>query len=610
MKNNKIPENIIDLVDGFNQKKISRKTFLYTGKEHSYSKLYEHILKYTGLFREKGLKKGDKVLVSSNMDIAFIEAHLSLMRNGLVSVPIDPDTKQNRITKLIEFLNPKGIIADKNLIESWNIPENLILLQVEEKADKGMLFNKLLGKKQEAGKVLTYPAVLESYPDQIPPIEIDPGSDAYILFTSGTTSEPRGIRISHSSLYSQVKTLSGQFLYTGESKALNLLPLFHTGGLTQGLMITLAVRGTLFRHLEFSFQTIEKFLDSIYTYKISHVHTVPTMISLMLEYGKGYQDAFNTEYFKVLTCGGSVLRPDTWKKFEDQFGVRISNFYGLTETVTGTTYCGPDDETYKMGTIGKPVDCQVKIILDDRVAGVHEVGEILLAGDHIMKGYYNAPDLSDQVLKDGWFYSGDLGKYDEEGFYYIEGRKKLLIITGGINVLNAEVEEVILGIDGIKDAVVLGEEDLTWGEIVVAAVVVHPEKELSEKGIVEECRKVLEQVKIPRKVYFLDEIPRTKSGKVIPTKTREIIASKVVDAMDHFSGDMEERVLKVASESFRLDPGSLSLDSDNRNLDEWDSLSHLVLVSNLEQEFNVRFATVEIMKIESLQDALNIIREK
>jgi len=610
LKDTKIPKNIVELVDTFNQKKFAKKAFLYTGKEHTYGKLHEHILRYSGLFMQKGMKKGDKVLVSTKMDIAFIEAHLSVMRNGLVSVPLDPDTKQGRVWNHIEFLNIKGIIADKDLIESWGIPENLVLLPIEEKEEKGMLFSKLLGKKQDAGKDLSYPAVLDSFPLSSPPEDIDPGSDVYIMFTSGTTSAPRGVRISHGALFSHLQTLVNQLLFTENSRMMNVQPLFHTGGLTQGLMSALSAHATLFRHIEFSFQTIEKFLDSVYTYKLTHVHMVPTMIALLNNYGKEFSDAFKTDFLEVVSSSGSLLHKEVWRQFENQFGVRLSNFYGLTETVTGSTYCGPDDETYKVGTIGKSLDCQVKILIDDRVAGVNEIGEILLAGDHIMKGYYNAPELTGQMLKDGWFYSGDLGKYDEEGFYYIEGRKKLLIITGGINVLNAEVEEVILGIDGIKDAVVLGEEDLTWGEIVVAAVVVHPEKELSEKGIVEECRKVLEQVKVPRKVYFLDEIPRTKSGKVIPTKTREIIASKVVDAMDHFSGDMEERVLKVASESFRLDPGSLSLDSDNRNLDEWDSLSHLVLVSNLEQEFNVRFATVEIMKIESLKDALNIIREK
>jgi long-chain acyl-CoA synthetase len=304
------------------------------------------------------------------------------------------------------------------------------------------------------------------------------------------------------------------------------------------------------------------------------------------------------------------LYKETWQKFEEQFGVRVSNFYGLTETITGGIYCGPDDNTYKLGTMGKPVDCQVKIMNENKEAGPGEIGEILMTGNHIMEGYFNAPKLNEEILKDGWLYTGDLGKYDKDGFFYIEGRKKHIIITGGVNVMNAEVEEVLLSIDGVKDAVVLGEEDDTWGEIVVAAVVLLPKKKLSEMDIIETCRKSLEQVKLPRKVYFIDEIPRTKSGKAIMDQTREIITSLTVDEADSLSGSLEERIIKVASESFKLNPESLSLDTDNRDLDEWDSLSHLVFVSNLESEFNIRFATVEIMKIDSLKSAYHIISEK
>jgi len=606
-----IASNIVEAFDLCEHKRFRKKTFLYDGKEHTYGNLYDHMTKYTGVFKEYGITSGDMVIVSCKMDIAAIEAHLSLMRNGIISVLIDPETKQKRILRLLEFIKPKGIIADKESIDKWGIPEEFVLLSIEAKQDKGMLINKLLGKQNVSENQNSYPFILDSYPKVNPPEYINQDSDAYILFTSGTTALPKGVRISHRALFSHLQTLTRQFMFNEESRILNVGPLYHTAALSQGLMSSFVNRAILFRHLEFSFQTIDQFLYSVYTYKITHVHTNPTIVALLNDFAQEYSDAFQTEHLKVITCSGAKLPANTWQKFEDLFQFRISNFYGPTESVTGSLYCGPDDDTYKLGSVGKPVDCHVKIIREDgSEAGPDEQGELLITGSHIMEGYLNAPELNSQVLKDGWLYTGDIAKTDHKGYHYIEGRKKSIIITGGVNVMNAEVDEALLNIGGIQDAATFGKEDPVWGEIVVSAVVIKPDSELNEQHIIDECRNSLEPVKVPREIYFLDHIPRTKSGKVLLDETRQQVNDHGLEEIKAVTGSFEEKIIKVAAESFRLSPDNLTLKSDNRNLDEWDSLSHLVFISNLEQEFDVKFATVEIMKIESLKDAYEVIIEK
>jgi len=587
------------------------KPYLVTDKTISYGQLYDHARKLASFFIEKGIKPGDRVVIASNDDASVILLFLSILANGITAIIVDPDTTKNRADSYYNLLEPKALFLDKKIKDSWRIEEVSQVIEIKTAGNKKSLFKKLLGR--ESVKKIerdVYPDLLEAFAPCDLPDSIDQELDAYIVFTSGTTSTPKGVQISHKSLFSHLFTLSRQFRYDSNSRCLNVAPLFHVSGLVDGVLGALFNSSTLYRTIEFSVQNIQSFLDSIYTHRITHVYTVPTMIGLINKFGKEYGNAFDTEDFKVVYCSGSLLDPTLWKEFQDLFNVRLTNFYGLSETITGGLFCGPDDDSFVMGTIGKPIDCDARIIdHDGREVESGKIGELLLKGDNIMKGYLNACQETDKVLKNGWFHTGDLVLKDESGHYRIKGRKKSMIISGGTNIMPEEINEILLSHKEVNDAATFGMPNEVWGEIVVCGIVIENNASLTEIDIINWCRDFIEPMKLPRKVYFLDTVPRTKSGKIDSTGIKKHVFEHYILKDQAAKADAQDRIISAAVLAFKVPAEVLDLNSNFENTTGWDSLTHLIFITELEEEFDIGLSSKEIIQIASLGDALSLIKK-
>ncbi|HEX4849215.1 MAG TPA: fatty acid--CoA ligase family protein, partial [Puia sp.] len=340
---------------------------------------------------------------------------------------------------ILRRTNPKCLIADHITLKNWKVSSaaDLAVLSFQKgSSTTGGMLSKFLQKPKSEQAGNDYMTALEKaipatkFPDN-PPSNLN----AYIIFTSGTTADSKGVAITFGNLASHLATLEKVYSLDPESALLNQLILCHADGSIQGPLLA-AYSGCTWHH-PFSF-TIEKIpflLDYCYANSITHFFAVPAMLNLMAQFSENYEDSFQYPEFKAVLSVSAHLDAPVWDRFESIFKVQVCNIYGLTETVAGSLFCCPFADTYKKYTVGKPVDCEIRLINetgDDVATG--ETGELCLRGEHIMKNYWDDQITTAAVIKNAWFHTGDLAMQDEEGFVTIKGRKKSLVICGGINI--------------------------------------------------------------------------------------------------------------------------------------------------------------------------------
>lgn len=602
------PGNFVAAFARAEEKALSRKPFITTSMNRiSYGEVTVIIRKLASLYRSWGLVPGDRLVFSTKDDIHASILFLSLLCNGITAVFLDPETKPLRANHLLEVSRPKAVILDSDLQDSWDVSGVETVLGIDIKRRAGIL-RRLFATETVAADA-TYPLVLGRFEAGELPAQIDPESDAYILFTSGTTNAPKGVRISHRALCAHLGTLGKVYGYTSEARILNILLLSHADGIIQGPVVTFFTTAELFTPFRFAISKITDLLDAVYHHRISHFICVPTMLALILRFAAEEKDAFATDSFRLIGSCGAQLEPELWQGFETNFGVRIINVYGLTETVVGGIFAGPDAESHVLGSIGKPVDCEARIVDENGLdVFLGEAGELWLRGDNIMSGYFDAPAATAEVFSGEWFKTGDIARCDCGGIYRIIGRKKEIIISGGVNIHPEEITEVLNKHPQITEAVTFGLSDQDWGEKVVSAVVVR-DQSVSEEELIRFCRANLEEVKVPDTIAILESLPRGRSGKVEikVLKERFLHSEKVVaDASQH----LEERIVGLAAQCFKVSPESLSIGNTVDTTTGWDSLSHLELIVTLEEAFSLQFAPADIMQMDSLEAVVSTVRKR
>ena len=556
-----------------------------------------------------GLQPGDRAVILTRDDIALTSLFFGCLRYGLTAVIVSQDSGKLEQENLIAAAKPAALFMDADYFGTLKLPAHKAVLRITPRGGMPSFIERLFGKKQEGD---LYPASLfMRAPEQNPaPVPLD--ATAYILFTSGTTSRPKGVEITHGNLLAQMNTFVRHYGYTSASRLLNILPLHHTDGLTQGPVVAFVAGCGVFRPLRFSITEIPALINATYRLRISHFIAVPTMLQLIDGLSGAQPDAFRTGDFKFIISTAGYLDPNLWARFEKRFTVMIVNVYGLTETVCEALYCGPSPETRKLGTIGKPVDTECRIVSEDgKDAANGAVGELWLKGPHIMKGYFEMPNETAEVLtKDGWFKTGDLCKRDEDGFYHIAGRKKNVIISGGMNIYPEDVANILRNLPGVIDAAVWGEDDATWGETVAAAIILKPGANQNEQSVAQAFAERAAAAMAPRRIHIVADFPRGPAGKVIVRDLRAAIASKQDHNLAHAGNDLMQAVLGVAAQSFKCAPENLSLESTAETVKGWNSLAHVEFLLSLEKEFGIKIGPKEILSVRSLGDALRIVREK
>ncbi|QQS42786.1 MAG: long-chain fatty acid--CoA ligase [Acidobacteriota bacterium] len=469
---------------------------------------------------ELGIEKGDKVALSCPNLPYFPMVYYGILKAGAAVVPLNVLFKPREIAYHLEDSDAKAVFVFEGTDE---LP---MAQMVKEGFDRAgtcehlvvMTADKLAPSPIEGHRTLTQliydkPAVYET-------VATDPDDTCAILYTSGTTGQPKGAELTHLNLFTNISTTYNihlpvlDFTGGGQMTCLITLPLFHTTGQTVQMNTNMFAGNRVVLIPRFDPAAT---LDAMEKERVNFWVGVPTMYWALLQYVKqtGRDVSKIKEFFKVPTSGGAPMPVEVMREFGEMFGVRILEGYGLSETSPLATF-NHFDRPSKPGTVGQPIQgVDVRCVDEEgRTVPAGERGEIVIRGPNVMKGYYKRPEATAEAFKNGWFHSGDIGIIDEDGYVQIVDRKKDMILRGGYNVYPRELEEVIMTHPAVSLVAVIGVPDEKMGEEVKAFLVLNEGAELSEKEFIDWCKEQFAANKYPRYVEFRDELPIGGTGKI------------------------------------------------------------------------------------------------
>jgi long-chain acyl-CoA synthetase len=334
---------------------------------------------------------------------------------------------------------------------------------------------------------------------------------ALVLYTSGTTGTPKGAELTHDNLRRNAEIAVGLFSLGEDAVVLGALPLFHSFGQTCGMNACVRAGGMLTLVPRFD---AGKALEVITRDRVSVFEGVPTMYMAMLHHADAA--SADTSSLRVCASGGAAMPVEVMRAFEEQFGCIVLEGYGLSETSPVASFNSPDRER-QPGSIGTPIEgVEMKVVDDDdHDLATGEVGEIVIRGHNIMKGYWQRPEATEECMRGGWFHSGDMARVDEDGYFFIVDRKKDLIIRGGYNVYPREVEEVLYEHPAVAEAAVLGVPHDELGEEVAAAVALKEGRQVDVDELQAYVKEQVAAYKYPRTIWVVDELPKGPTGKIL-----------------------------------------------------------------------------------------------
>lgn len=459
-----------------------------------------------------GLKKGDKVAVFLENCIEIVEVYLATAKTGLVIVPINFRLIDKDVQYIADNSDARAFIVHDEFTSTIDsIKQNLKEIKPERYI--------VVGKEREGYK--EYESFIKDASDSEPKIIVEPKDTWVLLYTSGTTGRPKGVVRSHESYTAFYLINAVDFGFNEHDVCLNIMPLCHVNSTFFSFTFTY-IGGSMYIHPARHFQT-EEILEIIEREKITFISLIPTHYNLILNVSEDAKKRDKSSVRKLL-CSSAPVRIDMKKAIMEFFpGVDLYEGYGSTEAGI-VTVLKPEDQVRKLGSIGfESLGTDFVKILDEKgnELPVGEVGEIYSRGPMLFDEYYKMPKKTASSFKNEWFSAGDMGKQDEEGYFYIVDRKDNMIITGGEHAYPSEVEEVIGSHPDVFDVAVIGLPDEKWGERVVAVVI--PKNEVDEKTIIDFCRDKMAVYKRPKQVIFIkqDEMPRTGTGKILHRVLRE-----------------------------------------------------------------------------------------
>ncbi len=456
-----------------------------------------------GLLASKGIGRGDRVGVMLPNVPHFPMVYYGALRLGAIVVPMNVLLTSREIKHYMSDSGAKLILA-------WH---DFAAEAEEAGAETGV--EVLSVEPSRIGELVAAADPVEEI------AEVEPGDTAVVLYTSGTTGQPKGAELTHANIGTNVEALLELFSPTEQDVIFGGLPLFHIFGQTACMNVAVAVGGEITLLPRFDPQ---KALEIIQRDRVSIFMGVPTMYAALLHAPD--RDDYDVSSLRLCVSGGAALPMEILTAFEKEFGSPVIEGYGLSETSPVASF-GRLDMERKPGTIGTPIEgVEMRIVdAEGNVLGVGDVGEVQIKGPNVMKGYWNMPEATAKAIDpEGWFSSGDMATVDEDGYYKIVDRKKEMIIRGGYNVYPREVEEVLYEIPAVAEAAVMGIPHDDLGEEIVAVVSFKDGESASSDEIQSYAKEQVAAYKYPRHIIFLDELPKGPTGKILK---REIDLSGV-----------------------------------------------------------------------------------
>lgn len=475
--------------------------------ELTYGQLKEDSVALGKQLMGMGLKKGDKVSFMMGNGYQANKIFLGSMYSGFVSAPLNLLSQPSQLEYVLDHSDTKIVFFTEDQIERLetahgNVKRNIKLIQINNDAET-------IFPEDEDISDFDLPDVTEE-------------DDALLLYTSGTTGVPKGVILSHKNMVAGGQYTAMAHELTPEDRALCSLALYHINGEVVTAVTPLVSGGSVVMPHKFS---ASNFWELISEYGCTWFSVVPTIISYLTSGTSLEGEDLRLDQLRFGRSASSALPPSLHKAFEEKFKVSIVETMGLTETAAPVFSNPMDPSKRKYGSPGQAVGNTAKIIDkkgNEVPRGTH--GEIMIKGDNVMKGYYKAPEKTTEALEsDGWLHTGDLGYMDEDGFVFVTGRIKELIIKGGENIAPKEIDEALYRHLAVLDAAAVGIPDSDYGEEIMACVVVKPDFTTTVEELRNHCLEHLGKFKTPKVIKIMDDLPKGPSGKIQRLKLRELV---------------------------------------------------------------------------------------
>jgi long-chain acyl-CoA synthetase len=494
---------------------------IFLGKELTYNELDRNCSKFANVLEGKTVyEKKENVGIFLPNGIEFVITFFGIMYAGGTALPFNTLLKSEELLYQINHSQLRVLITN---IASYKIIKPI---RSSFKNLKNIIFVDDAGELLDNENCFSFRDEIKSASDDLPKnySSIDGGDIAGMMYTSGTTGKPKGCMLSHNNYLADLYLVKHRLPLTEDDTNLCIMPLFHVNGQVASLLITMLVGGTLVLEEMFKPRTLIATLEK---YKCATFSAVPAMYNFLNEMSE-YKDGADLSFLKACICGAAPMPVDVFNKFERKFKAKIIEGYGLTEGTCASSL-NPLVGKRKIGSIGIALEGQEMAIVDDKNNFLPdgEIGEIVAKGENIMVGYFRDEEATKSTIVDGWLHTGDLGYRDNEGYYFITGRKKEMIIRGGENIYPKEIEEVLYEHDNILECAVIGMPDKKYGETVVAVIKLKEGTNENARTIKKFLTSKLANYKCPNKIEFTLDLPKTSTGKIQKLKLRdELIGDK------------------------------------------------------------------------------------
>ncbi|MGE5576200.1 MAG: long-chain-fatty-acid--CoA ligase [Syntrophothermus sp.] len=486
----------------------SKEAVIFQDEVLTYQKLDEKVTRLANGLIGLGAGPGKRVALFLPNSADFLVCYFAVMKTGGTMVPMNPLFKGPEIQYILNDCQAILLITNAHFLKT------VLEVQKEIPALQKII---VIGEADGTGLVNYHELIQSSSPNRRK-LEITEESVASCLYTSGTTGFPKGAMLTHHNLtFDAAATAKALRVGDGE-RYMCVLPMFHSFAEIVCMVMPILTAATIVIVERFMPDTVLKVIQD---WKVSVFSGVPSMYTALLNHTKD-PGAFDLSSLRLCLSGGAAMPVEIMKRFEEFFKVVILEGYGPTEA-SPVTSVNPIDGPRKAGSVGLPLPgVEVKIFDDqDREVPTGELGEVVIRGENVMKGYLNKPEASVETLRHGWLHTGDLGKVDQDGYIYLVDRIKDMIIVGGLNVYPREVEEVIYQHPKVAEAAVVGVPDELRGEMVKAFVASKPGQTIEPKEIIHLCKERLANYKCPREVEIMESLPKNAAGKILKRVLKE-----------------------------------------------------------------------------------------
>jgi long-chain acyl-CoA synthetase len=492
------------------------KTFLFSesdARSWTYSEFEKAVNRLANYLIEYNITKGDVVSLLMPNSAEYIIAYFACWKIGALAGPINSLLKSEEIAFALKNSEAKMLLCNSQFLPvideiSGNLPDLDTIIEFDDATE-----------------------VTGKFGEELEPIEIETGDEAIIIYTSGTTGKPKGCLLTHGNLIANARQITEWLGFDARDRLLTIMPLFHMNAVSVTTMTALYAGASTVVSPKFS---ASRFWQIVSDYKITSFGSVATMLSMLLakedELSKNPKSKIQnpkSETLRFAMCGSAPVPAEVLKKFEETFNCLVIEGYGLSESTCRSTF-NPPNTNRRAGSCGQPIGNEMKVFDEnDEEVPNGELGEIVLRGENIFKGYFKNDAATEKAFQNGWFHTGDIGYRDDEGFFYIADRKSDMIIRGGENIYPREIDELLFSHPSIQSAAVIGVPDDLYGEEVAAFVVLKDGAKASEEDLINFCKAHLADYKCPKTFQFLEDIPKGPTGKLLKRELAKMFNEKL-----------------------------------------------------------------------------------